>query len=149
MPGINGIDFHETFVQEFDRVNQIPYVVLAAEKTKEDIKNAFEKKVDDFFQKPVDAEMVYKRLKTLTVLKPRMALMKKEKSEPETHIYKTPFFKRTFDIFFSGLALLLLSPLLIVFVIAIRLESKGKVYYISKRVGTGYRIFNFLKLRSM
>jgi len=33
--------------------------------------------------------------------------------------------------------------------IAIRLESKGKVYYTSKRVGTGYRIFDFYKLRSM
>jgi lipopolysaccharide/colanic/teichoic acid biosynthesis glycosyltransferase len=29
------------------------------------------------------------------------------------------------------------------------LESKGPVFYISKRVGTGYRIFNFYKFRSM
>ena len=41
------------------------------------------------------------------------------------------------------------SPFLLLVILAIRLESKGKVYYISKRVGTGYRIFNFLKLRSM
>jgi len=33
--------------------------------------------------------------------------------------------------------------------IAIRAESKGKVFYTSKRVGTGYRIFDFYKLRSM
>jgi lipopolysaccharide/colanic/teichoic acid biosynthesis glycosyltransferase len=77
--------------------------------------------------------------------------MKFNKPQLNTNVkvYKTPFFKRCFDIVFAGLALLALSPLLLLFVIAIRLESKGKVYYISKRVGTGYRIFNFLKLRSM
>ncbi|MCT4602815.1 MAG: sugar transferase [Marinifilum sp.] len=64
-------------------------------------------------------------------------------------IYTTPFFKRCFDVVFASFALITLSPLLLLFIVAIRLESKGKVYYISKRVGTGYRIFNFLKLRSM
>ncbi|MCL6274718.1 sugar transferase [Muricauda sp. 2012CJ35-5] len=46
-------------------------------------------------------------------------------------------------------ALLFASPFLLLFIAAIRLESKGKVYYISKRVGTGYKIFDFYKLRSM
>jgi len=63
--------------------------------------------------------------------------------------YKIPLAKRIFDIAVAGTALLMLSPLLIITVIAIRLESKGKVYYISKRVGTGYRVFDFYKLRSM
>ena len=49
----------------------------------------------------------------------------------------------------ASLVLLLASPFLLLVILAIRLESKGKVYYISKRVGTGYKIFNFLKLRSM
>lgn len=63
--------------------------------------------------------------------------------------YRIPIAKRIFDIAVAGTALLLLSPLLIATVVAIRLESKGKVYYISKRVGTGYRVFDFYKLRSM
>lgn len=149
LPGRNGIDFHQTFMEEVDPRNDIPYIVLSEETPKEHLKNAFAQKVDDVFQKPVDTEMLYNRVKALTVLKPRMSLVQKEKDEPGTTIYRTPFFKRTFDIVFSGMALLFLSPLLLVFVLAIRLESKGKVYYISKRVGTGYRIFNFLKLRSM
>jgi lipopolysaccharide/colanic/teichoic acid biosynthesis glycosyltransferase len=49
----------------------------------------------------------------------------------------------------SGFALLLLSPILILVAIIIRLESKGKIYYTSKRVGTGYKIFDFYKFRSM
>lgn len=63
--------------------------------------------------------------------------------------YRPRFFKRLFDIVLASLILLFISPLLLMTVIAIRLESKGKVYYISKRVGSGYKIFNFYKLRSM
>lgn len=63
--------------------------------------------------------------------------------------YKIPLAKRIFDIAVAGTALFFISPVLILTVIAIRLESKGKVYYISKRVGTGYRVFDFYKLRSM
>jgi lipopolysaccharide/colanic/teichoic acid biosynthesis glycosyltransferase len=63
--------------------------------------------------------------------------------------YRIPWDKRLFDIVVSLFALLILSPLLLIVAIAIRLESKGKVFYFSKRVGTGYRIFDFYKLRSM
>lgn len=63
--------------------------------------------------------------------------------------YKIPLGKRMFDIVVSGMALLFLSPFLLLVAIAIRLESPGRVYYTSKRVGTGYRVFDFYKLRSM
>ncbi|HPZ87824.1 MAG TPA: sugar transferase, partial [Flavihumibacter sp.] len=33
--------------------------------------------------------------------------------------------------------------------IAIKLESKGPVFYISKRAGRGYRVFDFIKFRTM
>lgn len=63
--------------------------------------------------------------------------------------FHMPVMKRLFDIVFSSLAILCLSPLLIFTAIAIRLESKGPVIYKSKRVGSNYRIFDFLKFRSM
>lgn len=63
--------------------------------------------------------------------------------------YHLPLWKRTFDIVFATSALLLLSPLLIGTAVAIRLESKGKIIYKSQRVGSNYRIFDFLKFRSM
>lgn len=47
------------------------------------------------------------------------------------------------------MAILCLSPLLIFTALAIRLESKGAVIYKSKRVGSNYQIFDFLKFRSM
>ncbi len=70
---------------------------------------------------------------------------------PKYHIlkFKIPVWKRLFDIFFSGLAIILLSPIFIITAIAIRLESKGPILFKSKRVGTNYTIFDFLKFRSM
>ena len=63
--------------------------------------------------------------------------------------FRLPLWKRAFDIVFSGMALLCLSPLLILTALAIRLESKGPIIYKSKRVGSNYLIFDFLKFRSM
>jgi lipopolysaccharide/colanic/teichoic acid biosynthesis glycosyltransferase len=63
--------------------------------------------------------------------------------------FKIPVWKRLFDIFFSGLAIIVLSPIFIITAIAIKLESKGPVLFKSKRVGTNYTIFDFLKFRSM
>ena len=57
--------------------------------------------------------------------------------------------KRTFDILVSSIALLLLSPLFLLIALAIKLESSGPVFYIAKRAGRGYRIFNFFKFRTM
>lgn len=65
------------------------------------------------------------------------------------NVFKLPLWKRTFDIIFSGIAILCLSPLLILTALAIRIESKGPIIYKSKRVGSNYQIFDFLKFRSM
>lgn len=67
----------------------------------------------------------------------------------DINAFHLPLWKRVFDILFSGMALLFLSPLLIGTAIAIRLESKGPIIYKSKRVGSNYQIFDFLKFRSM
>lgn len=64
-------------------------------------------------------------------------------------VFKLPLWKRTFDILASSLAILGLSPLLILTALLLRLESKGKIIYKSKRVGSNYRIFDFYKFRSM
>ena len=63
--------------------------------------------------------------------------------------FKIPLWKRLFDIIFSGLAIIILSPVFIITAIAIKMESPGPVLFKSKRVGTNYTVFNFLKFRSM
>jgi lipopolysaccharide/colanic/teichoic acid biosynthesis glycosyltransferase len=57
--------------------------------------------------------------------------------------------KRIFDITFSGMALLMLSPFFLIIAILVRAESKGPVFYYSLRVGSGYKVFKFFKFRSM
>ncbi|WP_296623022.1 sugar transferase [Marivirga sp.] len=63
--------------------------------------------------------------------------------------YKIGATKRIFDVIVSGSLLLLFSPIMLVITLIIKLESKGPVFYVSKRAGVGYKIFNFLKFRSM
>lgn len=63
--------------------------------------------------------------------------------------FKIPLWKRAFDIVFSLFAIIILSPVFVLTAIAIRLESPGPILFKSKRVGTNYTIFDFLKFRSM
>ena len=72
-----------------------------------------------------------------------------QKKGENIQTFKLPVWKRCFDIVSSGFALIILPPLLIITAIAIRMESKGAVIYKSKRVGSNYQIFDFLKFRSM
>lgn len=59
------------------------------------------------------------------------------------------FCKRTFDILVSGIGLLLLSPLLLLFWIVINCESKGGAFFIQQRLGKGGKPFRMYKFRSM
>lgn len=72
---------------------------------------------------------------------------KKEASSFEE--YRISRGKRLFDILFASFAILFFLPIMLLIVILIKLESKGPVFFISKRIGTGYDIFNFYKFRSM
>ena len=57
--------------------------------------------------------------------------------------------KRAVDIVFSLLALLLLSPLLLVTLVCIALESGWPVFFVQQRCGLRGRPFGMLKFRSM
>ena len=63
--------------------------------------------------------------------------------------YRVPLWKRVFDIIFSVVAFVILSPVLIIVGVLIRIESPGPVIYKSKRVGSNYKEFDFFKFRSM
>jgi len=57
--------------------------------------------------------------------------------------------KRSLDIVGSALALVLLSPVLIIIAVAIKLTSKGPILFKQKRLGQYGNRFTFLKFRSM
>lgn len=149
LPGIDAFAFYRRL--KLNKLYQkTPFIVLSFVKDYIAKKKAYTLGVDDFYHQGIVPENVFERIK----------LLKKFKSEFENktiavestvsfNAYKTPLLKRIFDILVAGTALLLLSPLMILTMIAIRLESKGKVYYFSKRVGANYKIFDFYKFRSM
>jgi lipopolysaccharide/colanic/teichoic acid biosynthesis glycosyltransferase len=56
---------------------------------------------------------------------------------------------RVLDIFIAVLALVVLSPVLLIAAIAIKLGSRGPVVYRQRRVGLGGAEFELLKLRTM
>jgi exopolysaccharide biosynthesis polyprenyl glycosylphosphotransferase len=57
--------------------------------------------------------------------------------------------KRVFDIVFSSLSLILLSPVMLVIALAIKLDSRGSVFYFSERIGKKGRVFRCIKFRTM
>ncbi|SOY82775.1 Sugar transferase [Cupriavidus taiwanensis] len=57
--------------------------------------------------------------------------------------------KRLFDLFFAGVGLCILSPLLLVLALAIRVESPGPVFFRQERVGQFGRTFRIHKFRTM
>ena len=60
-------------------------------------------------------------------------------------------FKRVFDVFVSVVMLILLSPVFLILAIAIKVDSKGSVFYRQVRVtqyGKQFRIFKFRTMRA-
>ena len=64
-------------------------------------------------------------------------------------VEQTDLLKRVFDIVISSLLLILTLPLFLIIALAIKLESKGPVFYNAKRAGKGFKIFKFYKFRTM
>lgn len=59
------------------------------------------------------------------------------------------FIKRIMDIVGSASGLLILSPLFLLTMLAVRLESRGPIFYGQTRVGKGEKQFKMWKFRSM
>ena len=57
--------------------------------------------------------------------------------------------KRSFDVVFSLIGLIILSPILFVIAILIKMDSKGPVLFIQERVGKNNKDFNIYKFRTM
>ena len=59
------------------------------------------------------------------------------------------FIKRFTDIVLSAIALVFLSPLLLLTALAVKTTSKGPIFYMDKRIGRNNNLFIFPKFRSM
>ena len=124
------------------------YIVLITESiSPEDRKTYIECGVNDTIKKGATVTELNKKI--LFISERENILFDDEAPKYGILKFKIPVWKRLFDIVFSCLAIIILSPVFILTAIAIRLESKGPILFKSKRVGTNYTIFEFLKFRSM
>ena len=57
--------------------------------------------------------------------------------------------ERFFDIFFSGLALLVLSPLLVPIVLILKFSGEGEIFFLQERIGKDGKIFKLFKFATM
>ncbi len=106
----------------------------------------FNKKlVDDIFEFSFDISDAMPRIQSLIYLRETQDQGEIEQS----FAVKIPTAKRVFDIVVASSILLVISPLLILVSIGVMIDSGYPFFYKSKRVGTGYRVFDFYKFRSM
>src|SRR5678816_1443682 len=68
---------------------------------------------------------------------------------PETRAVALSPLKRVFDVLVAGSALLLFLPLLVVVMVAIRMESPGPAIFRQRRTGYRGQVFTILKFRTM
>lgn len=145
LPGDNGIDLFKFLRNKIHRA--IPFFIISHDFQSVNIVEAFNAGVDDFFVTPLNLDNIVYRL---GFLKQINAGTTAPAAEEQPDDYRMDIRKRLFDIIVATLALIALSPILLISILAIWIESgfKGKVYYISKRFGR-YQSFDFYKLRSM
>lgn len=109
--------------------------------------------VDDIVSDRITEEQLQEKIRLLRKFRQLnlQAQSKHATSSAKTNIYSIigNLLKRTMDIIAAGCILAALSPFLLLIMIAIRIESKGPVFYISLRAGKDYKIFRFYKFRTM
>lgn len=132
-------------VRKEKRLQSVPFIVINRTSEPINLKKAIQKGIDDCYSLPLKWENILTRIEFLIQHKKAVQKTVKVKSAK----YKIPKGKRIFDICVAAGALLFLSPILLTIAAAIKLTSKGPVLYSSKRAGTNYQVFNFLKFRSM
>jgi lipopolysaccharide/colanic/teichoic acid biosynthesis glycosyltransferase len=151
--GQSSIQLFSQFIATHKSLQTVPFIVEGSLATDAEI-NSFrsDRYVDDVISlKELGADKLEQKVKFWQKVKHRITQVQKPINEEVASVQNSPseFSKRTFDIIISAFLMIALSPLLLLIAIAIKIESKGPIIYVSKRAGRGYRIFNFYKFRTM
>lgn len=126
----------------------IPLIIFSESKNEQTKDFAHSIGADEYFYEPIKFKSLIPRIKFYKRLK-EAGFSKADSILNDDKEYKMYFLKRAFDISVSLSILLAVSPILLLTALIIKLESKGPIFYISKRAGTNYKIFDFYKFRSM
>ena len=126
----------------------VPFITLSDLGDKVDSATLLQQGADDCYAVPIEWELLEARMEFLNQFKPKL-VEQAERVRSEDFQYRIPLGKRVTDVLGAAFAIVALSPIWVPVVAAIWLESGGPIIYKSRRAGTGYRVFNFLKFRSM
>lgn len=141
-----GVELLET-IRSNSGFGNIPFVLLVNKLSREAIEMARTKHADDIYSVRFDNGDLITRLK---YFKKRQWYVASKASQKIGSINsRTPLWKRAIDVVTTGTALILLLPVFLIVAILIKIDSKGPVFYLSKRVGSGYKIFDLYKFRTM
>lgn len=127
----------------------VPVIVISERMHLASAPSYITEQADDYFPIHPDEQPLLARLHFLWQHKLAIVQAREKLSPPSRPRVKIHPLKRTVDVVLAFFALITLSPLMLLTALAIRLESKGPVIYKSRRVGSGYREFDFWKFRSM
>ncbi|MCD4665099.1 MAG: sugar transferase [Bacteroidales bacterium] len=147
LPGMSGRQLLHV-IRSRKEIAAIPFIFISNNLQDEELMELLLDGANDYFPTPLNFNKLSQRIGTLIAL----SLSRKQsnsKRRLEEKAFKMPVIKRALDILISGTALLILSPIFLLVVMILKLSSRGAVIYVSKRVGTGYKIFDLYKFRTM
>jgi len=134
-------------IQHDPVLRTLPFLIYSDRESIPDAAELLRRGADDCIDLKKDWKKLDERLDFWLRYKDKIYNYRLEHNIPS--VPKMSIFKRLIDLVGASVILLFLSPLLLLIALAIKLESKGPVLYKSKRVGSNYQIFEFLKFRSM
>lgn len=143
--GLDGPGIYRKYQEELNHY-EIPFGIMADGLDHDKKQALLDMGVVELYNSDTQPEKITERIPFLNSMLKSRLMVHLSSDVPE---YKIPVGKRIFDIIVAGTALVVASPIIILCAIALRLESRGPLFYISKRVGTGYKVFDFYKLRTM
>lgn len=148
LPGMSGFDLYREMKERLI-LETTPFMLIADSFCYSMCAKARQLGADDLYDKPISALRLATRLNFLFAYKRKARMEQNMPAREKVALYKTPLPKRVFDLVFASLALVLLSPVFIMVMAAIRLDSRGPLFYSSYRVGANFKLFRFYKFRTM
>jgi lipopolysaccharide/colanic/teichoic acid biosynthesis glycosyltransferase len=152
----------KTFVEGLrthEHLYRLPFILLTSKLDIPARKNAVAVKADDVYDYDLEPTDLSYRINSLEEVKRHQEKVAAPAEDTIKEVVANRWVeygalaqawaKRAIDVSAALFGILILSPLLIVVAVLIKLDSHGPVFYISKRVGRNYRIFNFFKFRTM
>lgn len=151
---IDELEDFEVFISGFPRLKNVPLIYSSGSSVLKNIPSLkLNALVDDVIDSDFFGVEFYKKVSFLKKVKnypPTPFLMRLNHLENASKFMSSGYWvKRIIDIVVSSSVLILCLPILILIAIAIKIDSRGPIFYNVVRAGKNYKVFKFYKFRSM